>query len=210
MKLIYLLFLSLIALSNCMQLVKYKSKTPLTGNYFYLIGSYYSSGSNLFLDFEDRSYYLNYDKLQVCFTDNLPYDGMPCSSSWVTKTPNYRIRTNSNQDLTYYFTYKSSYGKYIVVKFGSTSSYTSGSLNVYASNDDTHNIAALAAAALGIVAIVLIVIGSIIVLGVVITILICCCICRRRTVGGQVGYIQPTYVVTNPNPVTYPLSPNGY
>ena len=64
--------------------------------------------------------------------------------------------------------------------------------------------------ALGIVAIVLIVIGSIIVLSIVITILICCCLCRKRTIGGQVGYIQPTYVVTNPNPVTYPLSPGGY
>ena len=209
MKLIFLLFISLIALSNCMQLVSYRLKTPLTGNYFYLIGSSYSSGSNLFLDFEDRAYSLDYNNLKVCFTDNLPYDGMPCSR-WETKTPAYRSRLNSDQDLTYYFTYKSSYGKYIVVKFGSTSSYISGSLNVKASNDDTHNIAALAAAALGIVTIVLIVIGSIIVLGVVITILICCCICRRRTVGGQVGYIQPTYVVTNPNPVTYPLSPNGY
>ena len=101
-------------------------------------------------------------------------------------------------------------GKYIIVKFNRLSGHSGGYLYVKASNNDTHNLAALAAAALGIVTIVLIVIGSIIVLGVVITILICCCICRRRTVGGQVGYIQPTYVVTNPNPVTYPLSPNGY
>lgn len=208
MKLIYLLFTSLIALSNCMMFVNKNTKTILSGNYFYLTGSSYSSGSNLFLDFEDKSYYLNYNNLQVCITDKEPYDGMSCY--WSIKQPAYRVRINSDTDLTYYFNYKSSDGKYIVVKFDRTSGYSGGYLYVRASNEDTHNIAALAAAALGIVAIVLIVIGSIIVLGVVITILICCCICRRRTVGGQVGYVQPTYVVTNPNPVTYPLAPSGY
>ena len=132
------------------------------------------------------------------------------SCDWTFKQPLYRVRTNSDTDLTYCFYYKSSDGKYIVVKFDRTSGYSGAYLYVRASNEDTHNIAGLAAAALGIVAIVLIVIGSIIVLSIVITILICCCLCRKRTIGGQVGYIQPTYVVTNPNPVTYPLSPNGY
>ena len=209
MKLIYLLFISLIALSNCITPVIKESKTRLTENSFYLIGASYYSGNNLFLDFEDRSYYLDYNYIQVCFTDTLPYDGIPCSRLTNIKYA-YRSSINSDTDLTYYFYYKYSDGKYIIVKFNRFSGHSGGNLYVKASNNDTHNLAALAAAALGIVTIVLIVIGSIIVLGVVITILICCCICRRRTVGGQVGYIQPTYVVTNPNPVTYPLSPNGY
>ena len=209
MKLIYLLFISLIALSNCITQVIKESKTRLTENSFYLSGASYYSGNNLFLDFEDRSYYLDYNYIQVCFTDNDPYGSNPCSR-WSSIKYAYRSSINSDTDLTYYFYYKYSDGKYIIVKFNRFSGYSGGYLYVKASNNDTHNLAALAAAALGIVAIVLIVIGSIIVLSIVITILICCCLCRKRTIGGQVGYIQPTYVVTNPNPVTYPLSPNGY
>ena len=205
MKLIYLLFISLIALSNCITPVIKESKTRLTGNSFYLIGASYYSGNNLFLDFEDRSYYLD-NYIQVCFTDTLPYDGIPCFGTTYIKYA-YRSSINSDTDLTYYFYYKYSDGKYIIVKFNRFSGHSGGNLYVKASNNDTHN---LATAALGIVSIVLIVIGSIIVLSIVITILICCCLCRKRTIGGQVGYIQPTYVVTNPNPVTYPLSPNGY
>ena len=206
MKLIYLLFISLIALSNCITQVIKESKTRLTENSFYLSGASYYSGNNLFLDFEDRSYYLDYNYIQVCFTDNDPYGSNPCSR-WSSIKYAYRSSINSDTDLTYYFNYKYSDGRYIIVKFNRFSGHSGGNLYVKASNNDTHN---LATAALGIVSIVLIVIGSIIVLSIVITILICCCLCRKRTIGGQVGYIQPTYVVTNPNPVTYPLSPNGY
>ena len=206
MKLIYLLFISLISLSNCITPVYKESKTRLTENSFYLTGASYYSGNNLFLDFEDRSYYLDYNYIQVCFTDNDPYGSNPCSR-WSSIKYAYRSSINSDTDLTYYFYYKYSDGKYIIVKFNRFSGHSGGNLYVKASNNDTHN---LATAALGIVSIVLIVIGSIIVLSIVITILICCCLYRKRTIGGQVGYIQPTYVVTNPNPVTYPLSPGGY
>ena len=61
------------------------------------------SDNIIFLDFEDKSYYLNYNNLQVCITDKEPYDGMSCD--WTYKLPLYRVRTNSDTDLTYCFYY---------------------------------------------------------------------------------------------------------
>lgn len=214
MKLVFLLFIYLIALSNCST---YPPKIEpdkeilldTAGNlykHFYIDASYFSKYDNIYIYFKSNSYNFQPSKLRYCFTDKNP-ESYLSSLIFYYKSSSVNINTGSSGEYLYQFDYTLSKGKYLAIEYYGTPSSSQRSLYVQVSSSDVHK---LLAAALGIVAIVLIVIGSIIVLSVVITILICCCICRRRTVGGQVGYIQPTYVVTNPNPVTYPLSPAGY
>ena len=205
MKLIYLLFISLIVLSNCITQVFKNSRTKLTENSFYLTGSSYYSGSNIFLFFEDRSYFLDYGNLQICFTDNDPYGSNPCSR-WSSIKYAYRSSINSNTDLKYYFNYKYSDGRYIVVKFDRISGYSGGNLYVRSYNEETHEEThggtyetdTKSTSSFGVLSIIFIVFGSIIFLIIVILIIIWC---RRIITGRPIGYVEPAYVVTAPDPV---------
>ena len=203
MKLIYSLFISLIALSNCITQVFKNSRTKLTENSFYLTGSSYYSGSNLFLFFEDRSYYLDYDNLQICFTDKDPFGSDPCSS-WDTIKSSHRSRINSDTDLKYYFNYKYSDGRYIIVKFDRINGHSGGNLYVRSYNEETHENTyetdrdTKTTSSFGGLSIVFIVFGSITVVIIVILIIIWC---RRIITGRPIGYVEPAYVVTAPDPV---------
>ena len=216
MKLVFLLFIYLIALSNCST---YPPKIEpdkeilldTAGNqykHFYIDASYFSKYDNIYIYFKSNSYNFQPSKLRYCFTDKNPESDLS-TLIFYYKSSSVNIDTGSSGEYLYQFDYTLSKGKYLAIEYYGTPSASQRTLYVQVSSSDVHK---LLATALSVVIIVLIVIGSIIVLSVVITILICCCICRRRTVGGQVGYVnpQPTYVVTNPNPVTYPLAPNGY
>ena len=83
MKTVYLLFILLIALTNCIQQITHYSSYSLDtkDNYFYLSTWSYSSGY-AYLYFEDRSYNLNYNSLEVCFTNTNPSSSSISSCSF--------------------------------------------------------------------------------------------------------------------------------
>ena len=212
MKFVLILFLLLASVSNGSILtpIKPNQLTTLKNSnekydYFSFDASSISKTGSIYLYIEDYLFYLS--DLQVCFKNSNPLDDPDSVLTYIysTKSPSVTGTINGKKIYLYKFNYKLSDGKYVIVKY--TGVNKNGEISVEASDEDIHGLISLV---LSTVAIVLIVIGSIIVGGAIIIILICCCICRRRTVGGQVGYVnpQPTYVVTNT--ATYPLSPTGY
>jgi len=204
MKTDYLLFILLIAITNCIQQISRSSSNSLDtkDNYFYFsTWTYYSGYSYAYLYFEDRSYNLNYNSLEVCFTNNNPSSGI--SSCSFSKISLYKSSSSSSYDqYLYQISYRSTY--YIVVKYSSrTSVLSSARLSVQVADTDIFNIVG---AVLSTLAIVGIVIGSLVVLSIIITILCCCCICAKAAT--PVTYVNPQPIYYT-NPVTYPLTANN-
>ena len=203
MKTDYLLFILLIALTNCIQQITLYSSYSLDtkDNYFYLSTWSYSSGY-AYLYFEDRSYNLNYNSLEVCFTNTNPSSSSISSCSF-SKVSLYKSSSSSSYDqYLYQISYRSTY--YIVVKYSSRTSVSSSArLSVQVADTDIFNIVG---AVLSTLAIVGIVIGSLVVLSIIITILCCCCICAKAAT--PVTYVNPQPIYYT-NPVTYPLTANN-
>ena len=204
MKTVYLLFILLIALTNCITKVSYYSTKylPTNENYFYLDASYYKTSGYVYLYFQDYYYHLNYNSLQVCFTDTNPETSYS-SCSFSSYSPSYRLTTSSSSQYLYEIKYQNKY--YIVVRYsGSGSSLSYSSLSVETSSSDVHN---LIGAVLSTIAIIGIVIGSVVVLSIIITILCCCCVCARAAT--PVTYVNPQPIVYT-SPAAYPLTANNF
>ena len=117
-------------------LIDYRQKTlleSLYSGYFYFQGNPYISTGNVYLYFEDDEYKFLYYALNVCFTNVVPYDGMTCSYKEFSASK--RIQIGSKYLYAYYFSYKSTYGKYILVTYNGNGK---GKLYVEISNDDIH------------------------------------------------------------------------
>ena len=78
MNLAFLLF-TFISYSNCYtnKKVPFKVNTSLStnmtnANYFYLESKEFSFYDKIYFDFKDNSFYLDYNSLQICYTDNNP------------------------------------------------------------------------------------------------------------------------------------------
>ena len=203
MKTDYLLFILLIALTNCIQQITHYSSYSLDtkDNYFYLSTWSYSSGY-AYLYFEDRSYNLNYNSLEVCFTNTNPSSSI--SSCSFSKVSLYKSSSSSSYDqYLYQISYRSTY--YIVVKYSSRTSVSSSArLSVQVADTDIFNIVG---AVLSTLAIVGIVIGSLVVLSIIITILCCCCICAKAAT--PVTYVNPQPIIYT-SPAAYPLTATNF
>lgn len=207
MKISICLVLSLIFISQCSEITKlYRDSlttlsTSSKSNYFYLEKSDYDY-SDIYLYFQDYSFYMDSYNLKICYTDNFPNTDMINTCSWTYKSPYYTYSSYSYSEYYYSLTKKSYY--YIIVNYQGSSTY--GSLYAESSDNDLAN---LVDAVISTVALVFIIIGSIIFFGIVITVIVFCCLCaRKRTIQGSAGYVPPqqTYVVSNP--VAYPQT--GY
>ena len=78
MNLAFLLFI-FISCSNCYTIKKvpFKVNTSLStnmtnANYFYLESKEFSFYDKIYFDFKDNSFYLDYNSLQICYTDDNP------------------------------------------------------------------------------------------------------------------------------------------
>ena len=137
MKLKHIVSILLISLSKCMTLVG-TQKTILINSkigYFYLLRLSFST-DDVYLYLEDDGYNLNYNSLQLCFTNKNPLDDMACNYTIIT--PFYSLKTNSKNEYFYFFSRKNKYEQYMVFKY--TSSGEGGKLNVQALDEDINKL----------------------------------------------------------------------
>ena len=221
MNLAFLLFI-FISYSNCYTIKKvpFKVNTSLStnttkANYFYLESKEFSFYEKIYLDFKDNSYYLDYNSLQICYTDNNPTISLQ-SCFFTTKTPFYKSISSSYREFCYEINTKISnnvLNAFIVVFY--SGSYSFGSLYVKASETNIYktvktifetifsSIALMLLFFVGIVFLIILII-------VIIVIIICCLCARKKTTVGTVRYIQPqaTYIIANT--ATIPLTTGSY
>ena len=170
-----------------------------------MYNSGYSSGVYFYL--QDDGYSLDYNSLEICYTNTYPlYNNNPfqnCSPR--TTLYFYKKLTKSGDKYYFYYFPGDSSKNYYIIHYTGTYTYY-GNLYAEASRSSLYDKIDTGLSG-GIIA--LIVIGSLFGLGIIIAIPIIICCCCRRTTYGAVGFVppQPTVVITSPTSVVYPLAP---
>ena len=215
MKLAFLLFIFLISLSKCyiIKKVPYDMNTTLSTsstntNYFYLDSKEFSRYNKLYLYFHDKSYNLDYNLLQICYTDEKSTISLQ-NCSFTTKTPFHKVTSSSYNEYCYEINTKNASNvlkTFIIVHYSGSTTY--GSLSVKALKDNlynknTHN----SESAFGTLANVFIIIFGITTFVCIIVAIVFCYLCsRKKTIPGIVGYPkpQPNYIISDN--AAYPLN----
>ena len=225
MKKIFLLFLYLVASSNCIYMTNIGIDglfvlTPEVNeeSYFYIKAENYKSSGKIYLYCEDQHYNFKYNQLEICYTDENPKSDTAVENCKF-KLINYsqKVLNSDNRDKYYYsFDYmdkdtsKLIFREYIIVHFkirkaadgNSIFSVKTSTKDIY-EEDKKNNVKK----ALSLIQIICIIISSILILGAIIGATIFFCRKRKKALEIQ-GYAAPQPNLAMPNNITYPLSPS--